>query len=549
MKIIRIVVYMVLMLGLAGLEVAAFVLGGEITFAASVAWRVVGMALLIRIVLSEVWNLVQDLKTKKLLTDAAFLLILLPFIITIGNLSFSDISPESALQIQAGFEAAAKRDLGYTETAFIGYPARQYVLAAVPSVLFGKSVLTFHLGYAYMFLLGMVCFFRGIREKLRKEGYNESLALIPVSMIAAFPFITEYYMFFEQTIMPVSLALLGVSFFFFTEDSENPAEFLFLGWIGALMSVSYVPALAGLGLLLAALGLRALIALIKKKKASVTYVLLNLGCFFYVGAAGAATFIVGRTDRVSEHQDVLSHPVQYLLQLFGRTFFGEGVDFWGIFIAFTIVYIILGLVGVFKIWGVMCSLWFIGVIVVADYLVGYREYDRITNMQRQMVLVPVLAVCLFNAGLLLYKKLKLDAKLGQKVKKIGFVLVVAVFFATGLFNFQRKHHSFYYFSYIQPLKTIMAWIDETNPLENKKLLLITDSKLERNIQDYKYFYPESTKAKAVGTAEFDGKTAYDYIFTEAPLPEELVKDYVFEERTTFIVRYRKKVTVYRYTHR
>ena len=60
-------------------------------------------------------------------------------------------------------------DWNYTGTAFLGYPNRQYLIAALPAVFLGRSITALHLGFAYPFLIGLVMLFAEIKNWL-KDG-------------------------------------------------------------------------------------------------------------------------------------------------------------------------------------------------------------------------------------------------------------------------------------------------------------------------------------------------------------------------------------------
>ena len=529
------------MLVWACLELLAFNCHGKWSVIASMVWRIVGTAFLIWLLLREARFFFADCKSKRVLINIAFVIVLLPYILTIGNLKYADVNPDSAQQILAGLKAISRRDLGYTDMAFIGYPCRQYVLAAIPSLLFGNSVLALHLGFALPYLFGIICFYRAIREKLAENKHSEALAIVPICALAAFPFIPEYYMNFEQAIMPVSLCMIGVALFIGTGKTENPLRFVFLAWTGGMMSVSYTPALASVGLLCVGLLLRVILLAKDKGKAAIRAIILNIGCFLYIVAAVIATFIGGRGDRIAKHRNFSDNPLAYLQELGERTFVGEGTAFWGVFGGVTILFLVLALCGTLRIWDALCAAWILAVILSADWLIGYADYERIWNMQRQMVVVPVLVIVLFNVMLRLLKE--------RHVKKRGAVAAVLVLYAIGLCNFNTAHRSFAYFRYIKPMKYVIDWINETDLNAECRVLFLTKNGLEKNIKDYQYFYPEGVKIDVISPEEYTGRTTYDYIFSEEQISEDIAEGYLEETRTCENKRYQETIVIYRYRER
>lgn len=526
------------MLVWACLELLAFNCHGKWSVIASMVWRIVGTAFLIWLLLREARFFFTDCKSKRVLINIAFVIVLLPYILTIGNLKYADVNPDAAQQIMAGLKALSCKDLGYTDTAFIGYPCRQYVLTAIPSLLFGNSVLTLHLGFALPYLIAMICFHRAIREELAKHNRPEALALVPICALAAFPFIPEYYMNFEQAIIPVSLCMMGLALFLWTEETENLHGFVFLAWVGGMMSVSYTPALASAGLLCAGLLLRIVLIIKYKGKQAIYSIILNGGCFVYIVAAAIATVIGGRGDRITKHRNFSDNPLAYLQELVERTFVGEGTAFWGVFGGVTILFLVLALCGLLRIWDALCAVWILAVIFSADWLIGYADYERIWNMQRQMVAVPVLVIVLFNLMLRLLKE--------RPIKKRGAVVAVLVLYMIGLCNFNTAHRSFAYFRYIKPMKYVIDWINETDLNVECRVLFLTKNGLEKNIRDYQYFYPEGMKIDVDSPEEYTGRTDYDYIFSEEPLSEDITEGYLIEARTCENKRYHETVVIYRY---
>ena len=254
-----------------------------------------------------------------------------------------------------------------------------------------------------------------------------------------------------------------------------------------------------------------------------------------------ATVIGGRGDRIAKHRDLSDKPLKYLLELAKRTFVGEGTAFWGVFGGVTILFLLLALCGALCIWDALCAVWVLAVIFSADWLIGYADYERIWNMQRQMVAVPVLVIVLFNLMLRLLKE--------RPIKKRGAVVAVLVLYMIGLCNFNTAHRSFAYFRYIKPMKYVIDWINETDLNAECRVLFLTKNGLEKNIKDYQYFYPEGVKIDVISPEEYTGHTKYDYIFSEEQISEDIAEGYLEETRTCENKRYQETIVIYRYRER
>ena len=130
----------VFLLVTAVLEVLAYAFGGVLSAIASRIWLAEGILLLGIFLFNAVKQVISDIKNKKFMVLICFAVLLAIFISCIGNLAVSDINPDSCVQASAGLDSFALPDWGYTGKGFLGYPNRQYLLAAIPSVLFGRSV-------------------------------------------------------------------------------------------------------------------------------------------------------------------------------------------------------------------------------------------------------------------------------------------------------------------------------------------------------------------------------------------------------------------------
>ncbi|MBR2766416.1 MAG: hypothetical protein IKE03_10615, partial [Blautia sp.] len=152
------------------LEVLAFTRQGVFSMIASRLWLGTGIFLLAVFLVSFILQAVSDFSGAHTGEMLCFLLLTGILLACLNNLQISDINPDAATQLAAGLDALEEPDWNYTGNAFLGYPSRQYVLAALPSLLFGRSVFSMHLGFAIPFLVSLGLLFLELRAWMRECG-------------------------------------------------------------------------------------------------------------------------------------------------------------------------------------------------------------------------------------------------------------------------------------------------------------------------------------------------------------------------------------------
>ncbi len=516
----------------SALELLAYGIGGFFEIAAAYIWLFTGFFWLGYFLFRAGSRVMTDIREKKFLCLFGFLFEVILLILFIGNVSFSDINPDATQQVAAGLESFENEALNYTGKAFLGYPNRQYIIAAVPSYIFGRNLWTFQAGFGLLFILGLTVLYLNIRDWLAKRGMKEEYALFPCYALLAFPFITEYYMNFEQAITPVALTMLGLGLMIrFVNDADIIAV-LSISYVGGLMADSYTPVLASLGLLIVFIGVY-IIRNPKKlqdqndqpsgnvhtnentelkiakpgKDMADTGKFQNIriacaGCIGTIISFFLASYISGRSDRLTEFRESTS-VVKTALDAWKDFFTDANVTFLGVFIVVIALYMLLSFTFRLKLHDFLVSLWVLGVVFFSDYMTGYTTYDKAWVMQRNMIVIPVLAVCIFFAVMEFFGKKKFVIK--KPVRIPVLVLLLLGFLAGGLYNFTRPHNSFKYFSYIQPMKYVIQYIEDTldengmKPTDEFNLVIYTDNILESNIRDYAlYFFPNAVTRSDVG---------------------------------------------------
>ena len=232
------------------LEILAYAAGGIFSILAAWVWLFTALFFGVLFLYYTGKQVYRDIKGKKYFVSLGFFVLVILFFSFIGNISYSDINPDAAQQAAAGLDSFSCADLNYTGKAFLGYPNRQYTIAAIPALIFGRGIWTLHAGFGLYFIVGLTVMFFGLRSWLKSKGMKEEYALLPCFSLLCFPFITEYYLNFEQAIIPVSLTMLAIGLYLKLIVHSDIRLYIAIAWIGCLMADSYTPVLASMGLLM-----------------------------------------------------------------------------------------------------------------------------------------------------------------------------------------------------------------------------------------------------------------------------------------------------------
>lgn len=511
------------------LEFLAYVKEGIFSVIASRIWLMTAVSLLVFFYCSLGKMLYTDIRNKKYLSVVGFLCMLGFLLFFVGNIGYGDINADAAQQVSAGLNSFSEPDMNYTGVAFLGYANRQYLLNAIPALLFGRSIWTLHMGFAGLFLIGLGMLYMEFREQLRLNHLNESLAIIPCYSILAFRFIGEYYLNFEQAITPVALTMMGIALFLRLCRNMDVVTVVALTWVGCFYCDSYTPAIASLGLLVCFLVLYGIDLYRKYRKNQSSekaakerrdaflkiHVLLGSAatmCCFFI-----ATLMGTREDRLNSVREELN-PVSVAKEVWVSFFCDEHAVFFGVFLGIVLLYLIFALTGCLKFHDFVIGVWILGVVLFAELLEGYTTYEKAWILQRNMIIIPVLATAIF----LWIIRSMVKYKIQVSSKYVVSILLLLGIIVTN--NFKKEHQSFNYFRYIQPMKYMIACaeelLEENGISEESKIniVLVTDSVLQSNIYDYAaFFYPNANTYAITSTEELPDmeRNRRTFVFAES----------------------------------
>lgn len=551
----------VFLLVTAVLEVLAYAFGGVLSAIASRIWLTEGILLLCVFLFNAVKQVISDIKAKKFMVLICFAALLAIFISCIGNLAVSDINPDSCVQASAGLDSFALPDWGYTGKGFLGYPNRQYLIAAIPSVLFGRSVFCLHLGFAFPFLIGLASIYIELRKWVTEHfKCDELLALIPVGSFLVFPFITEYYRNFEQAFIPVAFTLIAASVFMRLVRKPDILTVLALAWTGSFLADSYTPGLASWALTVFFLVLyifgywkkaSGITPEIKFKK---SMLFLEISAVVNVITFFVATVVFGRGDRITTIGEDAS--IKNVLISSVDAFIHErNVRFLGFFAGAFVIYLLFSFLGQLKIYDVILSGWMLGVVFISSYLKGVTTYGKEHLAQRFMIIVPVFII----AGFIVVMRLIQKHNIRMRKRTVAILFVFTLI--CGFYNLCQVNYSFRYIGNIVSIRYLIPEIRKTIEKEGLSIndsfnvVVYTDNGLQTNMGDYaKYFYPNA-ECITYGTADLANDPEIEnenpvILASEACFPNDAVKDgdneywfkdknYIFDRDVTWYLLYRQ----------
>lgn len=533
------------------LEILAYAAGGVFSVLAAWVWFLTALFFGGLFLYHTGKQVYKDIKGKKYFVSLGFFVLVSLFFFFIGNISYSDINPDAAQQAAAGLDSFSYADLNYTGKAFLGYPNRQYTIAAIPAFLLGRGIWTLHAGFGLYFIVGLTVLFFGLRSWLKSRDMKEEYALLPCFSLLCFPFITEYYQNFEQAIIPVSLTMLAIGLYLKLLIHNDIKLYIAIAFTGCLMADSYTPVLASMGLLIVFILLLERFRIKKpqeenkedkrvkeeeetediktsgtpdyndeilrdtsenkalsgsediltkeitdspapgKLKALSFDMTASIGVAVNIIIFFIATFIPGRSDRITEFREE-SSVLNSVFTSWKEFFTDANARFLGIFGGLVLLYIILSIAGAFKLHDALISLWVLAVVFISGYMTGYTAYEKAWILQRNMIVIPVLLTGIFMVLMNFLKKHAL--RIPVFIQSIALVLMLAA----GLLNFSQQHRSFNYFRYIQPMKHLISYVEDTlgeyglKVTDEFNLVVYTDNVLEQNMYDYaKFFFPKA----------------------------------------------------------
>lgn len=382
---------------LGALELLAYGLGGGAAWLAVVVWAALGLTALVLSLAAIGRSLAADLRERRV---AAGLLLVVTGVVTfwgIGSTRAVDLNLEATQQVAAALAAFHAPAWGYTSTAFIGYPARQYLPLALPTLLFGRGILAVRLGFALAFAGGLLLFHAGLKHAWARHQLGGRAAALTCLACLAFPLVPEEVRTYEQSALPLSLILAATGWLLLARDRPSVSNLVPLVWFGALLGTSYTPALAGWGLLLLALAALARTPRLEGDRGST---LRWRGVLLAVFVLGAASFLTRGDALPGSKVAVTGDALSRLGRGMSMLFLGTPRPFVpALLVLPVLLFLLLSLAGRTNTPSLVVAWWAVATVAAAVVLPGYASPPPEVAIHRAVVVVPPLLLAMVWTGL------------------------------------------------------------------------------------------------------------------------------------------------------
>ncbi|MBP7175883.1 MAG: hypothetical protein KBA53_06660 [Thermoclostridium sp.] len=495
------------------LEFCAFAFKGVFSIVASRLWMLGWIFCIIGIIYMFVRLVIHDLKAKHYLSLVFIAGVFTVLILAIGNFDKIVIGQDATQQLAAGTLSFSVPDWNYTGKAFLDYPNRQYVLAAIPTLIFGRSIPALQIGFAYPFFLSLLLIYTGFREWQKKEGISQVFAMVAVSALFTFPYVTEYYIYFEHTLFPACFTMQCIGWLLLFLKKPTLLHALAMMWTCAMMANCYTPAIASVALFVCIIFLLGFFTLSKKHilpyprlEGRLSFLTcVNMSAVITLFAA--FTFLFGRGDRVTDMRtEIFMESLAATKEGYSIFFLNSPSVFSNYLLIFIVVYLLMSLLYRFGFIHFVISVWVLGIVGMSQFLKGYAIYEPSISMSRTLITVPVLVTAMYLTGLEAIKRYKI------KAKPLLLTLVVIINMGFGIYNIYKpvvQGDAAKYFNpdTLQPMKYVInemvLTVKEAEREGNDSLTLVlyTNNIWLKNLNDYTSYFLPVTKVYALSEGE------------------------------------------------
>lgn len=385
-------------LALIGLEAVAYLAHGPFEWTAARLWALGGCGFfalgMVAIVRAAARAIRDRCLTSLIMVSAVGFVALWG----ISGVEHVQLQHEATQEIAAGLEGAKESSWNYTGVGHLGYPNRQYLIAALPNLLLGRGLPALRLGFALPFLFGALLFWAGARDAWSNLPGGGAAAALAALSVPAFPYAIDHVRWYEQTIFPLAATLAAAGWLLIAIRRPSLTALLGLGWIGALLGCSYTPALASSALLAVTLLWLAASSWRRSERG------LALG---WISVAAmtvgfAALSFITRLDLFKEvdQTTVKAELAEPLREAFAIFLFGTPRLFVppALYLPIMVV-LVLGLIGRLRLPGLAISWWTLAVIVASTVLTGYSIRPPSFDLLRALVVIPPLLLLAGWTGL------------------------------------------------------------------------------------------------------------------------------------------------------
>jgi len=407
---------------LSVLEIAAYFTHGAIPVIASRIWAFMGIAYFAATATLIVSALLSDLRKRRFVFALLVTGLGMMVFYRLGDIYHLQINYESAEELATFLkDNIHKPDWGYTAAAFVGYPARQFIVVAVPSLLFGNEVFWLQFGYAVLFYSGVLCFFLGVRHYFSIKQHGELWALFTVLSCFTFPYLIQYLYSMEQTILPIALVMHAMGWFLLSLERLTAGRALIVAWICGLLGTSYTPAMAAWMLFQFFFLLLLLRAARHGYRAQV---ISWASVWTYTLIFGLSSFVTRIDLRLTPQP---GHSMDSLLTGLKVFFLGHPQKYMPAVVAILVViFFLLALTGRLGFIKWITAVWLLAVIYFSATSGGYAQYDPVYTLYRSILLIPIMMLACWDSYLGFFRKFKQWKRGGPILAVISCLAAAAI---------------------------------------------------------------------------------------------------------------------------
>lgn len=487
------------------LEFLAHKVGGPFSVLAAQLWIMGWVAVLASILWRFVRDFVSDFREGNWTTLVAMPLLFFLLVRAATDFDKVVIGQDALQQIKAGLDSFRVSDWNYTGTAFLGYPNRQYVLAALSPLLFGRTLGALQAGFAYPFFLAILALFSALRATARAENLPRSLPAVACLSFLVFPYVTEYYLYFEHTLFPLCFLTMAIAFWLQLRVRPSLLPALGILWTVVMLAGCYTPALGALALIVAVTGARSLH--FARRREGVASGIQAALCLAAAGFMGIGAFLARRGDIAAPRTEEVSGSLEAALEGYRIFFLNRPAVFAGILAIPIALWIILSLAGRLGSLHFLSAVWVLGIVGAAQVLKGYAVYSHAVNMSRTLITVPVLVVAILLA---LYRWVRDRETLRGLPHFLAIWLVFAFFM--GAYNLgvpvnQGDAAKYFHPGALLPHKYVAREIEslrdrsDLDPGPGFPVVFYTDRVWFRNLRNYTDYLLPGSRAIVLATGD------------------------------------------------
>jgi hypothetical protein len=135
-------------------------------------------------------------------------------------------------------------DMAFNKKCFLGYPARQFFLPSLPTLIMGRKVLAINLGGSLYVIIGLLIFSRSISINFEDRRYGDLAGGIILSLIFHIYYVNYQIFWFEQSIYPFGFTLIICGLYLHYIKNQSVTYLSLTGLAIFYLIYSYTPSLS-----------------------------------------------------------------------------------------------------------------------------------------------------------------------------------------------------------------------------------------------------------------------------------------------------------------